>query len=550
VSDQHRRGRGPSRQPIDVDPAELQRIVDHAKQSLSSEEHAKLEAAMDTLMFLTEEIKAERTSIERLRALLFGMKTEKTRHVLGDLAVPEAMPGTPEPGTRPKRPGHGRHGAAAYPAAKTVAVPHSSVHAGDTCPGCLKGRIRPLPQPVRLVRFEGVAPLSATVYEKEHLRCSTCGQVFTAPSPEGVGESKYDETATAMTALLKYGTGLPFNRIEKLHTGMGIPLPASTQWEIVRDGAAPLVPAHEELLHRAAQGEVLYNDDTTAKILEITKQQKTDDDDGQGHERTGVFTSGIVATGDDHKIAIFATGVRHAGENLGDVLARREAQRPPPIQMCDGLASNTCGDFEAILANCTAHARRKYIEVADSFPQECRHVLELLGKVYGHDAEAREKGLSPQQRLALHQEKSRPLMDELQEWMRQQIDERRVEPNSGLGKAISYMQRRWDALTLFLRQPGAPLDNNICERALKKAILHRKNALFFKTSNGARVADLYMSLIYTCELNHANPFDYLTTLLRNHQAVARAPADWMPWNYQAALPSLTAGKDPPRFELP
>ncbi len=75
-----------------------------------------------------------------------------------------------------------------------------------------------------------------------------------------------------------------------------------------------------------------------------------------------------------------------------------------------------------------------------------------------------------------------------------------MEPNSGLGKAISYMLRQWPALTLFLREPGAPLDNNLCERALKKAILHRKNSLFYKTLNGAEVGDLYMSLIHTCEL--------------------------------------------------
>jgi transposase len=392
-----------------------------------------------------------------------------------------------------------------------------------------------------------MAPLSATVFDKEHLRCALCGEVLTAPSPAGIGETKYDETATAMTAQLKYGTGLPFNRIEKLHAGMGIPLPASTQWEIVRDGAVRLAPTHEQLLREAAQGAVLYNDDTTAKILAITQQRHlaAAADDAPTDARTGIFTSGIVATGDGHRIAIFCTGVRHAGENLADVLQRRQAELPSPIQMCDGLASNTSGDFTAILANCIVHARRKYVEVADSFPQECAHVLKLLGEVYGHDAEAREQRLSPAQRLALHQDKSRPLMDELEQWMQQQIDQRKVEPNSGLGKAISYMQRRWQELTLFLRQPGAPLDNNLCERALKKAILHRKNALFFKTTNGARVADLYMSLIHTCELNQTNPFDYLTTLLRHHHEVARAPADWMPWNYQAALANLTTGPDPP-----
>jgi hypothetical protein len=120
-------------------------------------------------------------------------------------------------------------------------------------------------------------------------------------------------------------------------------------------------------------------------------------------------------------------------------------------------------------------------------------------------------------------------------WLTRQRDEKLTEPNSALGRAIGYMLRHWDRLTLFLHQAGAPLDNNLCERALKKAILHRKNALFYKTRNGARVGDLFMSLIYTCELNQANPFDYLTQLQHHPDELAADPDLWMPWNYRAAL---------------
>ena len=116
-----------------------------------------------------------------------------------------------------------------------------------------------------------------------------------------------------------------------------------------------------------------------------------------------------------------------------------------------------------------------------------------------------------------------------------QLAEKLTEPNSAPGGAITYMLKHWDQLTLFLRQAGAPLDNNVCERALKKAILHRKNALFYKTRNGARVGDLFMSLIYTCQLNKANPFDYLTQLQRHADRLGVSPQLWMPWNYRAAL---------------
>jgi len=171
-----------------------------------------------------------------------------------------------------------------------------------------------------------------------------------------------------------------------------------------------------------------------------------------------------------------------------------------------------------------------------NFPEECRFVLETLGDVYKNDAVCKEQNMSPDERLLFHQTESGPLMDKLHEWFVAQFEEKRVEPNSGLGEAISYMLKHWEPLTLFLRKAGAPLDNNICERALKKAILHRRNSLFFKTDNGARVGDLFMSLIHTCHLCGADPFDYLTALQEHSAKVAQAPQDWLPWNYAEALP--------------
>src|SRR5690606_29976637 len=151
--------------------------------------------------------------------------------------------------------------------------------------------------------------------------------------------------------------------------------------------------------------------------------------------------------------------------------------------------------LDTVVAHCIAHARRRFVDVASSFPDECRHVLEELGKVYRTDASAKEQGLGEQERLRLHQRQSGPVMGKLRRWMRKKLKDRDVEPNSPLGGAMKYVFEHWSELILFLRAPGAPLDNNVCERALKKAILHRKNSYFYKTENGARVGDLYMSLI-------------------------------------------------------
>jgi len=556
MSRPRRRKAGPRPAPafLDVRLEELGAIVERARLgALSPEDHAKLKAAMDTLAFVMAELQSKRSSLRRLQRLLFGASTEKTRTVVGSQAEPTAAQTDARQLTEASRsqagaprPGHGRASAAAYSGAHTVKIAHPTLHRGEGCPGCIKGKIYPLAEPATLVRITGMAPLGATVYERERWRCNLCGEVFTAPAPEGVGEAKYDETATSMVGLLKYGCGLPFHRIEVLQRGMRIPLPATTQWELVRDALPQLVAAWDELVRQAAQGEVLYNDDTTMKVLELTaEQRRAAAADEQTDARTGVFTSGIVATGDGHHIALFFTGRQHAGENLADVLAQRETERPAPIQMCDALASNSAGEFDTLLASCLAHARRRFVEVVDNFPAEVRHVLENLREVYRTDAHARERALSAEQRLQLHQAESGPRMQDLESWLKHQLDAHRVEPNSGLGTAITYMLKHWMKLTLFLRVPGAPLDDNLCERALKKAILHRKNALFYRSLAGARVGDVFMSLIHTAELNGVAPFEYLVALQRHHQAVALDPSEWLPWNYAATLAELHSGAAPP-----
>ena len=287
--------------------------------------------------------------------------------------------------------GHGRNGASAYTGAKKVAVPHPAMQPGDHCPGCEKGKVYPQKEPRTLVRVVGQAPLAATVYELDRLRCNLCGEVFTAPEPEGVGPEKYDETTAAMIALLKYGSGMPFYRLEKLEHLLGIPLPASTQWEIAEEEAEVIKAARDELIRQAAQGEVLHNDDTGMRVLRMAREPSDD--------RTGVFTSGIVSTQEGRRIALYFTGRQHAGENLRDVLAHRAEALAAPVQMSDALSRNTSAlpeGVEILLANCLAHGRRQFVEVAANFPEACRYVLETLGSVYKYDAEARAAQLSPQ----------------------------------------------------------------------------------------------------------------------------------------------------------
>ena len=546
-------------QIIEVNNAQLEEVLHRVEQSLDEQDVTLIRAVFQSYLYVTDLVEDKNTSIRRLRQLLFGARTEKTDAVVGqrsdkpettmprgaangtESAAREGATEAPEVAdTEPARPGHGRNSADAYRGAARVHVPHPSLGAGDPCPACCQGTVYEKVAGV-LVRITGQPPLAATIYQLQKLRCHLCGEVFTAPAPAEAGSAKYDAMAGSMIGLLKYGSGLPFNRLEGLQGYLEIPLPASTQWDIVQTVATNLTPAFEELIRQAAQGEVLYNDDTTVKILELMGRKRPEalaGAEGEGSdadERSGLFTSGVVALRDGHRVALFFSGRRHAGENLAEVLKLRAEELPPPIQMCDALSRNLPGELQTIVAHCLAHARRQFVDVYDRFPEPCRYLLEALAVVYRNDAIARERQLSPEARLQWHQEASGPTMRQLHDWLTRQLGEKLTEPNSALGRAIRYMLRHWEKLTLFLRQAGAPLDNNVCERALKKAILHRKNALFYKTQNGARVGDLFMSLIFTCQLNEANPFDYLTQLQRHADRLAARPEVWMPWNYRAAL---------------
>ena len=595
---------------VELDMGELEEILRRVEaKQLQADDYETIRELIESYVGLTLAVGDKSTTIRRLRQMLFGATTEKTAAVVGaPLARDEKEVVSPAPSgveagaasvaegdakaplepivgvgpsipsdSKTPAPGHGRNGADDYVGAEKIKVPHPSLSPGDPCPQCETGTVYETGRPGVVVRLIGQSPVGAKVYYLQKLRCNLCGVVFTADLPEGTGEEKYDATVGSMIALLKYGTGMPFHRAETLQASLGIPLPASTQWDIVAAQAERAEPVFAELVRQAAQGDVVYNDDTTIKILAVMKErvrpatvaeefggtaaedciathvediadcaEQRGASEGDGAciakkptaERTGTFTSGIVSTRDGRRIALFFSGRQHAGENLKDVLARRAADRPAPIQMCDALTRNLPGKLQTILANCLAHGRRQFVDVAEQFPEECRHVLESLGVVYHNDALAREQHLSREQRLLFHQLRSGPIMKELHAWLVRQLDERRVEPNSGLGKAMTYLLRHWEKLTLFLRVAGAPLDNNICERALKKAIRHRRNSLFYKTHRGAHVGDVFMSLIHTCELGKANPFDYLTQLNRHAAAAGLNPRNWMPWNYRETLAGM------------
>lgn len=516
-------------EPLHLTEDELDALIERVESGCLRDGDADIIKAMaNAVKVMSQAVKDKASSIKKLLGMVFGPKTEKKDKVLKN-----RPPRTRNKDKSSTKEGHGRRSADDFTGADRKMITHEELKHKDSCPECLKGIVYLVKKPGRVICFTGQVPINATVYELEKLRCNLCGMMFTAQAPGNKTGRDYDASAMAMIAILKYGYGFPWNRLEKLQESFGIPLAATTQWEKSEAAADLIYPVFHELAYQAAQGEIIHNDDTTMKILSLMQENK----DRTAGERTGIFTTGIISRiGDNRQIALFCTGRKHAGENISDLYRQRDAGRLAPIQMCDALSRNVSEEFNAILCNCLTHARRNFVDEIENFPEETAHVIEVLAKVYSIDAEAKKEKMTPDQRLAYHKKHSGPLMDDLESWLDRQTKEKLVEPNSGLGKAITYMNKHWTKLTRFLEIPGAPLDNNICERSLKRCILHRKNSLFYRTEHGAYIGDMFMSLIHTCTLMRINPLDYLITLLENSSELFKAPSKWLPWNFMENVP--------------
>jgi transposase len=349
-----------------------------------------------------------------------------------------------------------------------------------------------------------------------------------------------------LLALAHYYLGLPFHRIEALQQMLGQPLPDATQWDLVEPVADVGYRIYNHLLWVAAQQALVYQDDTGARVVSLLKDNNQAE---SASARKAIYTSVLRCVG-EHTICLFFTGRQHAGENLDDLLALRDGALAPMLWMSDALAANTPKRHgeRVVDLNCLVHARRQFVDIKDFFPSQCEHVITAIATVYHQEAQCTKAALSPTQRLAYHQAHSAPVMDALKGWMQQQLTDKQVEPNSRLGQAYNYMLKHWEPLTGFLRIPGAPLDNNLAEQALKLSVRYRNNSLFYKNQHGACVGDVLSSLIETCRLNAVNPIDYLSALLNNRSAVFANPADWLPWTFQDA-PAASA-QAPPLGHLP
>jgi transposase len=407
-----------------TNPAEIEKLIEQIRgTNLEPGAKEKIERLLRTILALVELLQRKNTSIKKLQQMIFGKRTEKHQTALARKAEdPEKADeseksddGRPkasgdqgaraerlasESQDKPKRKGHGRRAASDYSGAKIVKCRHERLKIGDDCPASCGGRLYDLKEPTALMQFTGQPLITATKYEREALRCAKCLQRYVAPLPEGVVDERYDATCDATIALMRYGGGLPWHRQAGLQAMGGAPLGEATMWERCEATADAAMGIFLSLMRLAAGGEVIHTDDTWVRILSCLKEDKEE-------KGRATNTTGIVVKAGGRKIALYLSGRRHAGENLAELLTKREKGLGLPIQMSDALAANTSVEKNVISAYCLAHARRKVFELKEDYPAECAVVLDAVGKVYGH--EGKTEGMSQERRLAYHQEKSGPV---------------------------------------------------------------------------------------------------------------------------------------------
>jgi len=440
--------------PDSTNPSEIEALIARLEDGqLGAEDRRLISRLLRLLLTLIRVVEQKNTSISRLKRLLFGPGSDKrpARSIAsarlpskdepsaeGDRSAPDAPPIEDQAARR----GHGRQGAADYTGARRVVCADPALHPGDECPSrqC-GGHLYDTQKPSVFIRLEGRPVIAATRYEQQVLRCSACAERFTAPLPAGVPAQKYDATADVAIALYKYGAGMPFYRQARVQAMCGVPVAESVQYERCAGVAECVRPVYEEMVRRAARAEVIHSDDTRVVILDLLKANK----ELPAGERRAVQTTGIVAREGQRQIALYFSGRRHAGENTAELLAKRAPELSPPIQMGDALSANWTGEFKRIVAKCLAHARRQFIDLEEAFPRECAQVLDALAEVYRVDAAT--KRMTDAERLAHHRAHSGEVMAQLRGWIAEQFDEHQVEPNSSLGRALTYMLKHWEGKT-------------------------------------------------------------------------------------------------------
>lgn len=523
----------PTPKRITLKPEDAEALCAKIRDKLDASDAEILIGLVNGGAWVQHQLEEGKLTIRRLQKL-FGVTTERLKNYK-DRFKPPVPPGADNSSSEKK--GHGRLPESAYTGAENIEVNHPNLSAGDECPEvACGGKLYEIKDTPIIIRIEGHPIASAKRYTLESLRCNGCQTIFTAPLPEGVHPTeKYDAGIKSLLLVNKYFTAVPFYRQAALQDFLGIPFPASTQWDVIKSTHPVIKPVYSTLLKLAANAKGFYVDDTHAKILEQLKANKNA---AHPKDKKGCYTTGILSAHDNYDIYLFITDSQAAGRCFDSVWKERDPDLPTPFFICDGLTACIPQDVNEslyLLCHCLSHARRKFYDLQGCYEELAEMVLGLIGTVYANDKVTKENAMSDEERLAYHKIHSIPVMAKLKAYLESYSKTHLAEPNGSAGKAIDYLLKRWEKFMRFTEHPGIPLDTNILEQALKIPIRNRKNAMFYKTAFGAEMAGYAQSLIFTAAQNNVNPHDYLTTILKHADDVINNPEAWLPWNYKERL---------------
>lgn len=517
-----------------------------SRSNLSPEDIHTLSGILVAFLTLQDLVRKRGFALVKFLRRLFGAKTEY--HEPKPDKPSEDLPGN-DSNPKPSGGRRGRNGRDDYPGAKRHEIKHPTLKRNDSCPECKTGVLNE-GEPAVNYTWQGSPPLVLNVYLLERFICNLCKTTFTAPSPVGsqertvddsldedkVGRCDHNAMANAVVAILRFWYGVAHYRLAKIQGSLGMALPVGTQYRMVLRVFSAAESIYDHLISEAALGALFFADDTAIKILDWLAGKGPPNKSNDKPKKKAQTSAVISRSREGRTIVIYLTNGEEAGALVTTILEKRDASQGPLIYMCDGLAANKPrSEISYIQVHCLDHARRQFYDLKALYPEPVNYVLSQLQIVYRIDAEAKDQGMTTEERLLHHQTHSRPVMDSLGRWLQSALASGNVEENDELGKAINYSLKRWTELNEFHHIAGVPLSNAECERAIKSIIRHRKNSLAYKTENGAHVGDVIQSLIATCEYAEVNIFDYLAWIQTKKSAVKADPAKHTPWAYTAQL---------------
>ena len=504
--------------------------------SLTQDDYLLLLDALSSLLHLQVKIADHEITVQKLRKLI-GVVSTSERLKKTDRSSTGTSNQRPPPERKKK----------ATQQPKPVVIHHDiqNLSKADAC-DCGRGKYYKF-DPASFIRIRGCAPFQAEKHIMSQLRCNACGCVKTAKLPEevtkdGDADQKYGYSARSMMVLFKYNFGIPFYRQMTIQGVFGFTIPTATIFDQCEKVEQAIGLVFYRLLALSANARQFLGDDTRHLVIDKNSLDKKSYRSDASKERTGLFTSGMIAKlFTNHSVILFKTNIGNSGEFLQEILEKRTCKEVP-LLMSDALSHNQPESAKVVKTLCNVHARRNFYELLDQYPEEITWVLNIYAVIW--KTEKATLGFSSAKRLELHRKDSLPVMEQLLYWCQRSLKQRsplekyadvesyiptRVEENSRLGKAMKYFINHYEGLSAFCRIENAEVDNNEMERALKLIVLGRKNFYFYKTQTGASISDRLSSLIATAMQYNINIFNYLTWLQRHQKHLSKNIDYFLPW---------------------